>query len=100
MPNDAINTDQTDPEHHYRKWKTLAPLGLLATGLGASGVGQSTLMKGRNESTWKWVAAGTASLVALNAGLCLFGDAVKHRALYEWTAAERSVPEGKRAGHS
>ena len=97
MPNDAINTDQTETgqEHHYRKWKTLAPLGLLATGLGASGVGQSALMKGRNESTWKWVAAGTASLVALNAGLCLFGDAVKHRALYEWTAAERSVPEGK-----
>ena len=99
MPNDAINTDQTEtgPEHHYRKWKTLAPLGLLTTGLGASGVGQSTLMKGRDESTWKWVAAGTASLVALNAGLCLFGDAVKHRALYEWTMTERSAPEGKRA---
>ncbi|MEF8815644.1 MAG: hypothetical protein V5A20_01290 [Salinibacter sp.] len=72
-------------DQHYRTWKTLAPLGLLATGLGASGVGQSTLLKGRDAPTWKWVAAGTASLVALNAGLCLFGDAVKHRALYEWS---------------
>jgi hypothetical protein len=31
------------------------------------------------------VAAGTASLVALNAGLSLFGDAVKHRSLFEMT---------------
>jgi hypothetical protein len=69
---------------HYDKWKTLAPLGLLAVGLGASGVGQATLMKGDDDTaTWKWVAAGTASLAALNAGLCLFGDAVKHRTLYE-----------------
>ncbi|WP_263784939.1 hypothetical protein [Salinibacter grassmerensis] len=77
--------DDTDAlaDQHYRNWKVLAPLGLLATGLGASGVGQSTLLKGRDEPTWKWVAAGTASLVALNAGLCLFGDAIKHRALYE-----------------
>jgi len=83
-------------EQHYRKWKTLAPLGLLATGLGASGVGQSTLMKGRDVPTWKWVAAGTASLVALNAGLCLFGDAVKHRALYEWTTSEEEPQEAAR----
>ena len=83
-------------EQHYRKWATLAPLGLLATGLGASGVGQSTLMKGRDAPTWKWVAAGTASLVALNAGLCLFGDAVKHRALYEWTRSEEEPREAAR----
>lgn len=74
-------------DEHYQKWKTLAPLGLVAVGLGASGVGQSTLMKGDEDTaTWKWVAAGTASLTVLNAGLCLFGDAVKHRALYEWTS--------------
>lgn len=38
-------------EQHYRKWKTLAPLGLLATGLGASGVGQLTILKGRDAPT-------------------------------------------------
>lgn len=69
---------------HYQKWKTLAPLGLVGVGFGASLVGQSTILKGRNASTWKWVALGTVSLAVVNAGLCLFGDAVKHRALYEW----------------
>jgi len=83
MAQNEMNSDTT-AKRHYQKWKIFAPLGLLATGLGASGVGQSTLMKGRGDATWKWVAAGTASLVALNAGLCLFGDAVKHRALHEW----------------
>jgi hypothetical protein len=48
---------------HYQKWKRLAPLGLVAVGFGAS-------------------------LAVLNAGLCLFGDAVKHRALYEWRRDE------------
>ncbi|WP_103029404.1 hypothetical protein [Salinibacter altiplanensis] len=81
-------------DRHYRTWKALAPLGLLATGLGASGVGQSALLKGRGEPTWKWVAAGTASLVALNAGLCLFGDAIKHRALYEWARRREEEVEG------
>mgnify|MGYP006926867890 FL=1 len=92
MPHTAATTDEADK--HYQKWKVLAPLGLLATGLGASGVGQSTLMKGRGDATWKWVAAGTASLVALNAGLSLFGDAVKHRALYEWHTEASSTASG------
>jgi len=99
MTSDEPGSDDL-AEQHYQKWKSLAPLGLLATGLGASGVGQSTLLKGRDAPTWKWVAAGTASLIALNAGLCLFGDAVKHRALYEWAQGERSVPETDRAGAS
>jgi hypothetical protein len=43
------------------------------------------------------VAAGTVSLVALNAGLCLFGDAVKHRALYEWKQERRQRDEGTAA---
>jgi len=70
---------------HYRQWKRLAPLGLVAVGFGASLVGQSTILKSNRVATWKWVALGTVSLAVLNAGLCLFGDAVKHRALYEWT---------------
>ncbi|MFB6271407.1 MAG: hypothetical protein ABEL51_00790 [Salinibacter sp.] len=69
---------------HYRKWKRLAPAGLVTVGLGASLIGQSTILKSNDASTWKWVALGTVSLAVFNAGLCLFGDAVKHRALYEW----------------
>lgn len=92
MSNDPEIADPelSTPEDHRQKWKRLAPLGLLATGLGASGLGQSTILKAEDEPTWKWVTAGTLSLAALNAGLSLFGDAVKHRALYEWMRAERS----------
>lgn len=92
-----MSTDTPDPspecsaDAHYRKWQTLAPLGLVAVGFGASLVGQSTLMKGDEDTpTWQWVAAGTASLTVLNAGLCLFGDAVKHRTLYEWGVDEEN----------
>lgn len=68
---------------HYEKWKTLAPLGLATVGLGVSIVGQAIIQKGRGGSTLGWVLSGTLGLVALNAGLSMFGDAVKHRALYE-----------------
>ncbi len=74
----------TDASSHYRTWKWQSPLGLGAVGLGASLLGYATNLKaGEGTPTWKWVAAGTASLVVLNAGLSLFGDAVKHRTLYE-----------------
>jgi hypothetical protein len=81
------STDRLDSDaaaEHYQKWKRLAPLGLVTVGFGASLVGQSTILKSETRSAWKWVALGTVSLAVLNAGLCLFGDAVKHRALYEW----------------
>lgn len=70
-------------DRHHSTWKRNAPLGLLAVGAGASLLGHATLLKGSDAPAWKWVAAGTASLVVLNAGLSLFGDAVKHRTLYE-----------------
>jgi hypothetical protein len=80
------------PDAHRRRWQWQSPLGLLAVGFGASLLGHATLMKkdadeGRG-STWAWVAAGTASLIALNAGLSLFGDAVKHRTLFEAKSEE------------
>ena len=86
------STERLDSDaaaEHYQKWKRLAPLGLVTVGFGASLVGQSTLLKADDaSSTWTWVALGTVSLAVFNAGLCLFGDAVKHRALYEWHDAE------------
>jgi hypothetical protein len=86
----ATRTD-LDPDtaaKHYQTWQRLAPLGLVGVGLGASLIGQSTILKAKNAATWKWVALGTVSLAVFNAGLCLFGDAVKHRALYEWAGSE------------
>ena len=73
-----------DANTHYTKWRWQAPLGLLAVGTGASMLGHATLKKADpDESAWAWIAAGTGSLIVLNAGLCLFGDAIKHRMHYE-----------------
>ena len=71
---------------HLRTWRRFAPLGLASVGLGLSLVGEATLRKGRGEP---FVLYGTAALCVVNAGLCLFGEAVKHRALAEWTEAAR-----------
>lgn len=84
----SVQHDAETAVEHYQKWKTLAPLGLVGVGLGASLVGQSTILKAKDRPTWTWVSLGTVSLAVVNAGLCLFGDAVKHRALYEWKQAE------------
>ena len=73
-----------DADTHYRQWRWQAPLGLLAVGTGASMLGHATLKKADPDTTpWSWMIAGTSSLIVLNAGLCLFGDAVKHRMHYE-----------------
>ncbi|WP_022836650.1 hypothetical protein [Salisaeta longa] len=84
------------PAHHYRRWQWQAPLGLLGVGLGASVVGQATIKKSQRAPTWHWVALGTAGLAALGAGLSLFGDAVKHRALYD---AAHTADEPPTGGH-
>ena len=63
---------------HLRSWRRLAPAGLASVGFGLSLVGEATLRKGRGEA---WVAYGTVALCVVNAGLCLFGEAVKQRAL-------------------
>lgn len=67
-------------EHHYAKWKYQALPGLVTVAFGACAVGRATV---------KWAAGkpyfwhGTFALCCLNAGLSVFGDAVKHRALYD-----------------
>ena len=66
------------PEPHVRAWARLAPAGLFAVGFGASLIGEATLRKGRGEA---YALYGTAALVVFNAGLCLFGEAVRHRVL-------------------
>jgi len=68
-------------DDHYRRWRLLAPLGLLAVGAGLSVVGEATLRKHRGD---RWMLWGTAGLVLTNAGLAMLGDGVKHRALFDW----------------
>jgi uncharacterized membrane protein HdeD (DUF308 family) len=44
-------------------------------------VGHAIVLKARQKGGWFWF--GLIGLILLNAGLALFGEAVKHRALYE-----------------
>lgn len=81
-----------DAHDHYTRWRWQAPLGLLAVGTGASLFGHATLKKADpKSSTLSWIVAGTGSLVVLNAGLCLFADATKHRTHYERMRDEEAV---------
>lgn len=68
---------------HFYQWAWQAPLGLVLVGFGLSLFGQAAIYKSRGESLKRWFLWGTASLIVINAGLCVFGDAVKHRVIYE-----------------
>ena len=68
---------------HYRKWRRLAPLGLGTVGFGASLLGYAVEQRTKRVGFLTWFAWGTLSLVVLNSGLAIFGEAVKHRALLE-----------------
>lgn len=73
---------------HHKTWRLLAPLGLGVIGLGASLLGHSIGLKVGGASFWSWFLWGTLSLVVLNSGVALFGEAVKHRTLFELGAPE------------
>lgn len=68
---------------HFNNWLWQAPLGLILVGFGLSLFGQAVIIKSRGESVKRWFIWGTASLIFINAGLCIFGDSIKHRVLYE-----------------
>lgn len=76
---------KTPPHKH---WKILAPTGLALIGLGFSLAGEATLWKGQEMEAWKWVGLGTVGLVVLNAGVSIFGDAVKRRFWDEYLRRE------------
>ena len=82
MTNAAASSADADAQAYYDTWRRLAPLGLLAVGFGASLLGQATLWKSKGK-TGRWVLGGTASLIFLNGGLCVFGEAVKNRLRYD-----------------
>lgn len=65
---------------HKRKAQLLAPAGLVLIGFGLSLLGD-TIERKTNGGTWFW--RGTLSLSAINAGISIFGEAVKEQALYD-----------------
>lgn len=71
--------------NHYEQWNKLAPQGLLLIGAGISLIGDSIIRKQQNR---RWFLLGSLGIVFFNIGLAMFGESVKHRALYE--AKEKS----------
>ncbi|MEL7161584.1 MAG: hypothetical protein AAFN92_12570 [Bacteroidota bacterium] len=74
---------QKDKQYHYRNWLIKAPVGLALVGFGICLITETSLDKYAGAATWDWVSMGTLGLIVFNAGLCFFGDAVKHRVHYE-----------------
>ncbi|MEL6142489.1 MAG: hypothetical protein AAFU67_12820 [Bacteroidota bacterium] len=72
-----------DPQQQKTLWLIKAPLGLSIFGFGVCLVSEAAMLKYGGANTWDWVLNGTLALIVLNAGLCVFGDAVKHRAHFE-----------------
>ena len=68
---------------HKAKWLLFAPVGLATIGAGASMVHWAGSLKDKEAPTTTWLAAGTAALVVLNAGISLFGRGVVEKVLHE-----------------
>ena len=68
---------------HKTKWLLFSPLGLVVIGAGASMVHWAGSLKDKRVPAAQWLAAGTAALVVLNAGVSLLGRGVVEKALQE-----------------
>ena len=68
---------------HKNKWLLFSPLGLATIGAGACMVQWAGHLKDEQLPTSQWVAAGTAALVVLNAGMSLFGRGVLEKMRHE-----------------
>jgi hypothetical protein len=64
----------------YNKWNRFSLIGWLLSGLGLSIIGDAIICKAKGRG---WFVKGTLGLLAFNAGLAFFGEAVKSRTLYE-----------------
>lgn len=60
----------------------MAPMGLVLIGMGVCFISESAMLKFSGTDTWRWVSAGTVSLVVFNSGLCVFGEAIVNRVRY------------------
>lgn len=67
-----------------KRWRWMAPLGLILIGMGFSIAAEAALWKGEQVLTWKWVLLGTVGLALFNSGIVIFGEAVKISTLHTW----------------
>lgn len=59
-----------------RKWLVYAVSGILLIGFGLSILGESIILKAKEEAFWNWFGLGTLGLTVVFAGLSTFGQAV------------------------
>jgi hypothetical protein len=65
------------------KWMILAPLGLLLFSFGLTVLSEAAHQRRTGEPTQVWVLLGLYSLVLINGGLVLFGEALRFRILLD-----------------
>ena len=68
---------------NYHKWDELAPRGMLLIGFGVSLIGHAIFQRIKSKGFLWWSITGLVGLIVLNSGIALFGEAMKHRTLYE-----------------
>lgn len=68
---------------HYQKWDEYAPRGLLLIGFGLSVTGTAIQARANKKGFLNWFIRGLIGLATVNAGIAIFGEAVKERTLYE-----------------
>ncbi|REA64115.1 hypothetical protein DSL64_00745 [Dyadobacter luteus] len=65
------------------KWMILAPFGLLLFSFGLTVLSEAAHQRRTGEPTQVWVLLGLYSLVLINGGLVLFGEALRFRILLD-----------------
>lgn len=81
--------------NHYRRWFAQGSMGVLLTGAGACMMIEAGFYKHSDPGIWQWIAAGTASLIVLIAGLTLFVDSIRYRMYYEMERDREHKPTDK-----
>lgn len=70
-------------DQHYRNWSEMMPRGLLLIGGGVLLMSMATVWSARRRPIWQWMILGALGLITLLTGVSIFGEGIKHRALYE-----------------
>jgi len=65
------------------KWMILAPVGLILFSFGLTVLSEAAHQRRTGEPTQVWVVLGLYSLVLINVGLILFGEALRFRILLD-----------------
>lgn len=66
-------------QEHRKQWLVKSGTGLAIVGFGACLISEAAMLKAGGGATLHWVGYGTGALVVFNAGLSIFGDAIRHR---------------------